>query len=147
MKTKLLLRIAAGLIAFHLIGHSFGHGAWRQAAEPAKQEVIRQMTENKFPFMGAVHSMGDYYEGYGWACSITFIFFMLILWFVSGSLAENKSLIQKILTTLAVCLFVWSIDEFLFFFPFAGCITLLAAVLTFIAAIRLRNQKQKHEID
>ena len=141
MKTKLLLRIAAGLIVFHLIGHTFGHVTWRQATEPAKQEVIRQMTENKFPFMGAVRSMGDYYEGYGWTCSIAFIFFALTLWFVAGSLTENKKLIQKILFLLSICLFVWCIDEFIFFFPFAACTTLLAAVLTFVAAIQLRNQK------
>lgn len=143
MKAKLLLRIASGLMIFHLIGHTFGHISWKKATDPVKQEVIKQMTEHKFPFMGASKSLGDFFEGYGWACSIAMIFFALILWFISGSLSEGKVLYQKILITLSICLFAWSIDEFIFFFPFAACTTLLAAVLTFISVLQLRTQKNE----
>jgi len=139
MKPKILLRIASFLMLFHLIGHTFGQLGWRKADEPVKQEVIRQMTEYKFPFMGATRSMGDYFEGYGWATSIALIFFALVLWFTSGALNNNTAFIKELLVSLAICLFSWSILEFVYFFAFAGSITLLAAILTLIAYIQVRK--------
>jgi len=119
---------------FHTIGHTFGHLNWRKATEPEKQEVIQQMTGHKFPFMGTERSMGDYYEGYGWAGTITLILMAAILWIISSITNENKTIAFKIACTLALSLFAWSVMEFLFFFPFAACTTLLAATLTLIAA-------------
>ncbi|HYV93812.1 MAG TPA: hypothetical protein VE978_18695 [Chitinophagales bacterium] len=141
MKSKLLLRIASGAMLFHLIGHTFGHTNWKHDANPERQEVINQMMNHQFPFMGAIRSMGDYYEGYGWASAIAILFFALILWLVSGAVKENTSLATKILVVTTICLFAWSIDEFIFFFPFAACVTLLAGILTLVAIIQIRNQK------
>lgn len=141
MKPKLLLRIASGAMLFHLLGHTYGHSTWKQATDPVKQTVISQMTDHRFPFMGNIRSMADYYDGYGWATSIGLIFFALILWFVSGAVKENTTLALKLLIATTICLVAWSIDEFIFFFPFAACITLLAAILTLIAIFQIRNQK------
>src|SRR6185436_4776750 len=125
MKPKLLLRIAAGLMIFHLAGHSFGHMNWKQDVNPERQEVINQMLGHQFPFMGAVRSMGDYYDGYGYASSIALTLMAVILWIVSGSLNEKSGLAFKITVTLTIALFLWSMVEFMFFFPFAACTTLL----------------------
>jgi hypothetical protein len=62
MKPKMLLRIAAIVMVLHLAGHLFGHLTWKTPPTPEQQEVVKEMTTHKFPFMGAVHSMGDYYE-------------------------------------------------------------------------------------
>ena len=141
MKAKLLLRIASGLMIFHLIAHSYGHSTWKQTTDPIKQEVISQMTEHQFPFMGTNRAMGDYYNGYGYCITIALLFFAIVLWLVSCSLKDNAALAFKLLIATIGCLFIWSIDEFIFFFPFAACITLLAAILTLIAIIQIRNQK------
>lgn len=141
MSTKLLLRIASGLMIFHVIGHTLGHIGWKKTTDPVKQEVINQMTGHKFPFMGANIGLGDAFEGYGWALSIAMIFFALTLWFISSSLSDGKAMSQKILVALFFCLLVWSIDEFIFFFPFAACTTLLAAILTLIATVQMKSQK------
>ena len=139
MGTKILLRIASLLMVFHLVGHSIGHSGWRKAADPVQQEVVKQMTEHEFPFMGATHSIGDYYEGYGWTGSIALVFFALVLWMCSSASAENKSLVLRILVVLVVCLIAWAIDELVFFFPFAASITFAAAVLTGVACLKLRS--------
>ena len=141
MKAKLFLRIASGLMIFHLLGHSFGHFTWKQTPDSTKQEVVNQMTEHKFPFMGSVRSMSDYYDGYGWACSIAMIFFAIILWLISGAVEEHTGLVYKIIIATTLCLFAWSIDEFIFFFPFAACNTLLAGIFAFVSAVQLRKQQ------
>lgn len=141
MKAKLFLRIASGLLIFHLIAHSFGQSGWKKTTDPIKQEVIRQMTEHEFQFMGTDRAMGDYYNGYGYCVTIALLFFALVLWLVSGSLQDNRALASKLLDATAVCLFVWGLDEFIFFFPFAACVTLLAAILTLVATLQIRTAK------
>jgi len=142
MNAKLLLRIASAAMIFHLLGHTMGQSGWKQTTDPIKQEVINQMTGHQFPFMGSVRSMANYYDGYGWACSIALIFFAVILWVVSGAVKESPGLSNKILIVSTVCLFAWSVDEFIYFFPFAACTTLLAAILSLAAIIAIRNQKE-----
>ena len=141
MNPKLLLRIASGLLVFHLLGHINGHMNWKALADPAKGDVVSKMTNQKFLFMGSERSMGDYFEGYGWVVSIALVFMAMILWFFSGSLMQNKKLSLKVLTTLCIALFVWCADEFIYFFPFAAGITLLAAICTLMATIQVKNQK------
>ena len=43
MKAKVLLKIAAGLILIHLIGHAVGHTAWDKPADPKMMEVVTAM--------------------------------------------------------------------------------------------------------
>ena len=134
MKTpKILLRIAAALMLMHLLGHTIGHSGWKKSTDRVQQEVIRQMTGPKFPFMGVTRSMGQYFDGYGYACSIGLLLFILVLWFLSGELPNAPGLAQKLMLSAALCLLAWGIDELIFFFPFAACITLLAFVLTLVA--------------
>ncbi|PSL45371.1 hypothetical protein CLV51_10473 [Chitinophaga niastensis] len=140
MKPKLLLRIAAGLMLFHLAGHSIGQCTWKQATDPVKQAVISQMTDHRFPFMGSIRSMGDYYEGFSYASSIALLLLAVMLWLISGALTNSGSLAYKMTVTITIALFVWSIDEFFYFFPFAACNTLLAALFTLAAVIQLKKQ-------
>ena len=140
MKPKLLLRIASGTMIFHLLGHTMGHSSWKHTTDPIKQQVINQMNEHTFPFMGSIRSLADYYEGYGWLTSIGLIFFALILWLTADVRKENAGLVLKLLIATTICLLAWSIDELIFFFPFAACITLVAAILSLVAILQIRKQ-------
>jgi hypothetical protein len=132
MKTsKILLRIAAALMLIHGLGHTIGHSGWKKSTDPVQQGVINQMTGPKFPFMGVTRSMGEYFDGYGYACSIGILLFTLALWFTSGELYGSPGLAKKMMLTMSVCLLAWGIDEVIFFFPFAAGISLLACACTF----------------
>jgi hypothetical protein len=134
MKTpKILLRIASALMLIHVLGHTVGFSGWKKPTDPVQQEVIRQMTGPKFPFMGVTRSMGEYYDGFGYGCTVGMLLFILVLWFVSGELYAAPGLAKKLLLSVALCLLAWGIDELIFFFPFAACLTLLAFVLTLTA--------------
>ncbi len=135
MLPKLLLRIAAILILFHAVAHTFGHSKWKKATDGVKQEIITQMTAHSFPFMGVKRSMGDYFEGYGYACTLALLLIAFLLWIVS---AETSGFGKKMMAGISVCLLLWSIDEFIYFFPFAAIITLLAALLSFVALFKIK---------
>jgi len=142
-KAKILLRSSAALLLIHIAGHLFGHGTWKLSEDPEQQSVIGEMTGKKFPFMGALRSFGDYYEGYGWLITIALLFFTLLLFFIAGAGAECRRLSVKILMTLSLSLTAWSMLEFRYFFVFAGAITLLAAILTVAGTLVLLRAERR----
>ncbi len=133
--TKILLRIAAALMLIHGLGHTIGHSGWKKSTDPIQQGVIHQMIGPKFPFMGVTRSMGEYFDGYGYACSIFMLLCTLVLWFTSGELGGSPGLAKKIILTMSVCLLAWGIDELIFFFPFAAGTSLLASACTLAAFV------------
>lgn len=140
MKTaKISLRIAAVLMLIHLIGHTLGHSGWKNSAKPAQRPVIAAMTGPHFPFMGKMRSMGDYYDGYGYACSIAMLVFVCALWFLAADLSAGGRLVTRLLWVLALALLAWGIDEQIWFFPFAAYLSLLASMATFTAIFTARK--------
>jgi len=137
MNPKILLRIAAIIMLLHAIGHTMGALTWKKTPDVAKQAVIELMTAHKFPFMGAERSMGEYYDGYGFACTLALLLIVAILWITSSVTPHSIALVKNILVVLSFILLAWGIDELIFFFPFAAAFTLLSFLLTLIATMRL----------
>jgi hypothetical protein len=131
MKPKLLLRIAAIIILIHGILHTTGFSQWKQDPDPAKHELIKQMTGQRFPFMGTSRNMGEYYDGFGYSCSIALFLIAILLWIVSGELSSNPSLPKKIIAVISFSLLVWATVEVIYFFPFAAGLTLVASICGF----------------
>jgi hypothetical protein len=143
MKPKILLRIAAILILIHGLLHTSGFSQWKNDPDTAKHEVIKQMTGQKFPFMGTSRNMGNYYDGFGYATSIALFLIAVLLWLVSGELGANPSLAKKVIVVLSFALLLWAIDEMIYFFPFAVGLTTVASLCGFVALIGLRTQEAK----
>ncbi len=141
MKPKLLLRIASVVMFVHVVGHTIGAATWKQATEPAKQEVIRQMVDQRFPFMGMVRSMADYYDGYGYASTISLLLIVALLWILSDLADRNAVIAAKILLPVSLFLLFLGIDEILFFFPFAAALSLLGALLSSLSLLNLRKRE------
>ena len=144
MTPKILLRIAAFVILFHNIGHNIGQLGWKHSPDGAKQEVIERMIAVKSPFMGATHSMADYYDGYSFACTLAFLLISAILWFLTDDMALYTPLAKKIQVTLAIILFFWGINELIFFFPFAASFSLSAMLLIILALMRQKKTSEPH---
>lgn len=139
MKPKLLLRIASVVILVHVLGHMMGHSGWKTPKDPGQQAVVKQMLEYKAPFMGAVHSMGDYYEGFSLCLTAVLLMMALIVWALSGEAAEYPSIASKALIPVACCLIAFALIEFVYFFAFAASISLVAGTLTALASFKLRR--------
>ena len=140
MKPKLLLRIAAVLMLIHGILHTFGFSQWKQDTDPAKHEMIKLMTGQKFPLMGTSRNMGEYYDGFGYASSIALILIAVLLWIVSGELSSNLSLAKKVIVVLSFVLLAWAIDEAIYFFPFAVSLSLISCLCGFASLAGLAKQ-------
>jgi hypothetical protein len=130
MKAKVLLKIAAGLILIHLIGHAVGHTAWDKPADPKMMEVVTAMKNYEGEFMGAVHSMADYYKGYSILIFGLYGMSISLLWLASGFIQEHPVIANKILYPVGIAYLFFAIVEFMYFFPFAASISFLAGVLT-----------------
>jgi ABC-type multidrug transport system permease subunit len=142
MTSKLLLRVAAVLIFIHCFLHTIGFTSWKQPADPLEGQIVQQMTGHKFPFMGASHSLADYYDGFGYASSIALFLIAAILFIIAADLSSNAALAKKIIITLGIGLLFWGIDELIFFFPFAAVITLTACACTFASLYLMGKQKK-----
>lgn len=142
MRARLLLRISALFIFIHLLGHSFGHFTWKDSqGDATKQEVIRQMTEFKFEFMGASRSMGDYFEGYSALVLIKYLVFMLLLWSISNFADEHPNLSRRLIAPISLGLIAFGVLEFVYFFPFAATISTIAGLAAFCSMFFLKPIK------
>ena len=140
MKPKLLLKLAIVCLAIHLMGHAYGHFTWKDSQDnPEQTEVIRQMTDHKFDFMGTNRSMADYYEGFSALILIKYLVLILILWATSEFVKQQPHLARKILAPTALGLVAFGILEFVYFFPFAASMSILAGVAVFLSMFGKTN--------
>jgi uncharacterized membrane protein len=139
MTAKIILRAAAIIIFLHDIGHTMAVLTWKDDTDPKKMEVIKQMTENKFPFMATSRSMGEYFEGFGIQGTLALLLITLILWYVSDARETNKNFNKKIILTVSIILLVWGISELIYFFPLAASFSLLSSLLGFYSLLLLNK--------
>ena len=139
MKAKLLLRIAAGLILVHLLGHTVGHLTWDSPEDPTMKEVVTSMKSHKADFMGATKSMADYYNGYSLMIFGLFGMTILLLWFISGFVNDQRQIANRLLLPIGVVYLFFGITEYIYFFPFAASMSFLAGLLTILAATAARK--------
>lgn len=137
MKPKLLLRIAAVIMLLHAFGHTVGIYTWKDDTGPIPQDLIKQMIEQKFVFMGATGSMGAYYEGLGYASTIAMLMVVFILWIIGGNAEAAASLSAKILLPVSLFLLLLGVIELIYFFPFAAMFSLVSALLSFYSLFKL----------
>ena len=133
MKAKLLLRIAAGLILVHLLGHTVGHMTWDAPEDAKMKEVVTTMKSHKAEFMGATKSMADYYIGYSLMIFGLFAMSALLLWFISGFVNDQRQIANRLLFPIGVVYVFFGIIEYVYFFPFAASMSFLAGLLTILA--------------
>jgi hypothetical protein len=139
MKAKVLLRIAAGLILIHLLGHGVGHKDWDKPTDPKMMDVVTTMKSYQGEFMGAVHSMADYYNGYSIIIFGLYGMSISLLWLASGFVQEQPTIAIKILYPIGTAYLFFGVVEFIYFFPFAASMSFLAGVLTILSIVMAKR--------
>ena len=143
MKPKLLLRIAAAIIFLHALAHTMGVYTWKNTNSHVPQDLIKQMTEQKFAFMGTTATMAAFYDGFGYASTIAMLLIVAILWILGSAPKKNAALSVKILWPAAAFLFLLGIDEIIYFFPMAAIFSFLAFLLTAFSIFKLSRSKSE----
>jgi hypothetical protein len=136
MNPKILLRIASLLMFVHTIGHSFGALNWKNASDAAVGRLISSMQTTHFAFMGRSATLAGFYEGYGLTMIFVLLLVSVVLWLLSTAVTEELSV--RLLPLFTGFLFYLGVVEYIYFFPFAASFSLLAAVCTFVARIRMK---------
>lgn len=133
MKPKLLLRIAAAVMFLHTIGHTFGALTWKKAPAPAVANVIREMENNHFEFMGRQVTIAGFYEGYGISMIGVLLLISLVLWTMGGDVQSRST--ARLLPAMVVFLVFFSVTEWIYFFPLASVMSMVAALLCAMASV------------
>lgn len=135
MKSKLLIRIAAGCVLFFAVGHTAGHLTRKSPTQEAERQVLKTMEEKKFDFNGAFRSYDDFYEGMSLNLIFTLLALTVMLWFISG--ITDKEIAKKLLWPIFFLLVGFAITSFLFFFlvPAITCVVASALILWSLVGI------------
>jgi len=139
MKAKVFLRIAAALILIHLLGHGIGHKDWDKPTDPKMMDVVTTMKSYEGEFMGAVHSMADYYNGYSIIIFGLYGLSISLLWLASGFVQEHPTIAIKILYPIGIAYLFFGVVEFIYFFPFAASMSFLAGVFTILSLVMAKR--------
>jgi hypothetical protein len=142
MKPKLLLSIASVIIFLHAIGHFLGVFNATKGDTDEENMVIRAMTDHRFSVMGAVHSFADFLHGFGWVGEVFLLLTAYLLWFTGSLVADQPAISRKLSAALFISLLTQTILEFIYFFPVAYVMSLIAALLTgfsFLVLYKKRN--------
>jgi hypothetical protein len=140
---KILLRSSAILMLVHALMHTMGHMNWKNPTDPVLRGVVGEMISHPIPFMGVVQSYGQYFEGYGYACSVALLLMGIIFWIVSAPARQNDALVKRIVFVTSCALLAWAVVEQIYFFPLAAIITFLAAAGGFVSYLLRVSQRQK----
>jgi hypothetical protein len=131
MKPKLLLRIASVIMLLHTVGHTFGALSWKNAPNAAVAAVIAGMEREHFNFMGRSSTIAGFYEGYGFINIFVLLLLSVLLWLLSGQ-AENPAA-RSISAVLGIFLVIMAACEYIYFFPLAAIMSLIAGVCVLLA--------------
>lgn len=91
------------------------------------------MTGPKFEFMGVMRSMGDYFEGYGLILFVVYGMSIMLILSAARYADSNHDIVRTVLTPIGIGYVAMGIIEFVYFFPFAGSISLAAGLLVVLA--------------
>jgi hypothetical protein len=137
MKPKLLIQLAAACTLFFALGHSIGHFTRHNIEDTQAQQILKAMSSHKFNMFGQLRSYDDNYTGMSLNLIITLITLTVLLALLANWTHKQPLLVRHILIPLSVCLALFAMTSFLFFFPLPGITCCIATCLLVIAIFKL----------
>ncbi|GAC1312917.1 MAG: hypothetical protein NVSMB24_35370 [Mucilaginibacter sp.] len=139
MKPKLLLRIASVVMLLHTAGHTLGALTWKNAPNGAVANVIAGMQREHFDFMGRSETIAAFYEGYGIINIFVLLLLSVLLWLLSNDAVS--ALTKNLSALLGMFLVIMSVCEYIYFFPFAAMLSLIAGLCALLARGKFSHAK------
>jgi hypothetical protein len=137
MKPSTWLRIAAVLQALGTVGHNLATLSTKPTHGPGEQAVFDAMRGFRFNMMGSTRSTWDFYRGYQFSTTVTFVLIVVLLWLLSNmSRSAPREARPLVLALLIAQLFNMGI-AWEFFFAGPGVVGGLIALCLATAVIGL----------
>ena len=124
MSSKIILRIAAGIMLFHGLVLVIG--------------AVYMLLTGQNPTEGIPSEMADFYIGASFCGQLLVLLIAALLWTLS---CRNDKSAFKMLWIVATATVLLGIIEIVYFFPYIVCI--LPGALAFVALLKLNKQKSQ----
>lgn len=142
MKARIWLRIAAALQAFGVVGHNLETLSPRPTHGAREQAVFDAMRGFQFEIMGSTRSTWDFYRGYQFSTTVTFVLLVVLLWLLSNMSSKSPREARPIVLALLVAQIFNAAIGFRFFFAGPGVVGGVIALCLAMAAFGLYRTDQ-----
>jgi len=142
MKPWIWLRIAAALQALGVVGHNLETLSTRPQHGPAEQAVFDAMRGFQFEIMGSTRSTWDFYRGYQFSTTVTFVLIAALLWMLSNMSRRAPQEAKPFVVALLLAQVCNVVIAFEFFFAGPGVVGAIIAICLGIAALGLYQAQQ-----
>lgn len=128
MKSSTWLRIAAGLLLFFAVGHTFGTFSPPRPDDP----TIAAMHNYTFEIMGSHRTKWDFFFGLNLFLSANLLILVVLTWQLSN-LARRGVAVRPLIATLFAAAAIFAILGWTYFFIAPALTSTIAAVVLLIA--------------
>ena len=142
MKPRIWLRIAAVLQALGTVGHNLETLSTKPTHGPQEQAVFDAMRGFQFNIMGATRSTWDFYRGYQFSTTVTFVLMVVLIWMLSNMSRSAPREARPLVLAILVAQIFNAVISWQFFFAGPGVVGGLIALCLAIAVIGLYRAAQ-----
>jgi hypothetical protein len=142
MKPWIWLRIAAALQALGVVGHNLETLSTKPAHGPKEQAVFDAMRGFQFNIMGSTRSTWDFYRGYQFSTTVTFVLIVVLLWLLSNMSRQAPREAGPLVLALLIAQLFNVVIGWEFFFAGPGVMGGVIALCLSAAAAGLYRAKQ-----
>lgn len=143
MTPRRWLRIAAALQALGVVGHNLGTLSTKPMHGPREQAVFDAMRGFQFDMMGSMCSTWDFYRGYQFSTTVTFVLLVALLWFLSGMSVRAPREARPLVLALGVAQLFNVFIAWKFFFAGPGVVGGVIALCLAMATVGLYREQNR----
>jgi hypothetical protein len=143
MKPWLWLRIAAVLQALGTVGHNLATLSTKPRNGPQEQAVFDAMRRFQFNIMGSTRSTWDFYRGYQFSTTVTFVLMVVLLWLLSNMSRSAPREARPLVLAILIAQFFNVVITWEFFFAGPGVVGGLIALCLAMALIGCYRADQR----
>src|SRR5262245_26834037 len=135
MKPWMWLRIAAVLQAVGTVGHTIATASTAPTHGPGEQAVFDAMRAFRFEIMGSTRSTWDFYRGYQFSTTVTFVLLISLLWLLSNLSRTGPEHARPLVRAILVAQCASAILGWTYFFAAPGVVGSAIALSLAMAAL------------
>jgi hypothetical protein len=142
MKPWIWLRIAAALQTLGVVGHNLETLSTKPTHGPQEQAWFDAMRGFHFEIMGATRSTWDFYRGYQFSITVTFVLIAVLLWMLSNMTRNAPGEARPLVVAFLIAQLFYMLISWEFFFAGPGVVGGIMAACMAAAAISLYRSDQ-----
>lgn len=141
MKPWIWLRIAAVLQALGTVGHNLAT-LNPPSRGPQEQAMFDAMQAFRFDVMGSNRSHWDFYRGYEFSITVSFLLLVVLIWQLSNLSRTEPRQALPLVVTILVGQILMAVVSWTYFFAGPGVMSVLISLCLVAAVLTMRRDDQ-----